>query len=66
MSLTIQQIVRDAKRLSSKIKDHDSAADALLSQTQAVYKQMDAMKQVYIIIMIIVVDTINTCCLWMN
>jgi hypothetical protein len=46
MSLTIQQIILDAKRLASRLKEHDSAADALLSQTQSVYKQIDAMKQV--------------------
>lgn len=45
MSLTIQQIILDAKRLASRLKEHDSAADALLSQTQSVYKQIDAMKQ---------------------
>jgi hypothetical protein len=49
MSLTIQQIILDAKRLASRLKEHDSAADALLSQTQSVYKQIDAMKLVGII-----------------
>lgn len=46
MSLTIQQILLDAKKLSDKLKEHDTAADALLSQTQSVYKQIDAMKHV--------------------
>lgn len=46
MSLTIQQILFDAKKLSDKLKEHDTAADALLSQTQSVYKQIDAMKHV--------------------
>lgn len=46
MSLTIQQILQDAKKLSSKLKEHDSAADVILSQTQSVYKKIDAMKQV--------------------
>ncbi|KAL1459021.1 hypothetical protein WDU94_011038 [Cyamophila willieti] len=45
MSLTIQQILLDAKKLASKLKEHDSAADALLSGTELVYKQIDAMKQ---------------------
>ncbi|XP_066999705.1 FGFR1 oncogene partner 2 homolog isoform X2 [Anabrus simplex] len=45
MSLTIQQIILDAKRLASRLKEHDSAADTLLSQAQSVYKQIDAMKQ---------------------
>lgn len=46
MSLTIQQILMDAKKLSDRLKEHDTAADALLSQTQSVYKQIDAMKHV--------------------
>lgn len=46
MSLTIQQILSDAKRLASRLKEHDTAADELLTQTQSVYKQLDAMKQV--------------------
>lgn len=46
MSVTIQQILSDAKRLASKLKEHDTAADALLSQAQFVYKKIDAMKQV--------------------
>lgn len=46
MSLTIQQILQDAKKLSDRLKEHDTAADALLSQTQFVYKQIDAMKHV--------------------
>lgn len=48
MSLTIQQILSDAKKLSDRLKEHDTAADALLSQTQSVYKQIDAMKHVNI------------------
>lgn len=45
MSLTIQQILSDAKKLTNKLKEDDSAADALLSQIQSAYKQIDAMKQ---------------------
>ncbi|VVC45778.1 SIKE family [Cinara cedri] len=45
MSISIQQILSDAKRLSSKLKEHDTAADALLSQAQFVYKKIDTMKQ---------------------
>lgn len=47
MSVTLKQILLDAKRLSNRLKEHDSAADHLLSQTQTVYKQIDAMKQVH-------------------
>jgi hypothetical protein len=46
MSLTVQQIVLDAKKLASKLKEHDTVADNLISQTQCVFKQIDAMKQV--------------------
>lgn len=45
MSLTIQQILQDAKRLSTRLKEHDTTADALLTQAHYVYKQIDAMKQ---------------------
>lgn len=45
MSVTIQQILSDAKRLASKLKEDDTAADALLAQAQFVYKKIDAMKQ---------------------
>ncbi|KAL5240376.1 hypothetical protein ACI65C_007786 [Semiaphis heraclei] len=45
MSVTVQQILSDAKRLASKLKEHDTAADSLLSQAQFVYKKIDAMKQ---------------------
>lgn len=46
MSLTIQQMILDAKRLATRLKKNDLAADFLLSQAQSVYKQVDAMKQV--------------------
>lgn len=45
MSVTVQQILSDAKRLASKLKEHDTAADSLLSQAQFAYKKIDAMKQ---------------------
>ncbi|XP_046394503.1 FGFR1 oncogene partner 2 homolog isoform X2 [Ischnura elegans] len=45
MSLTVQQILQDAKRLTSRLKVHESTADALLTQAHYVYKQIDAMKQ---------------------
>lgn len=46
MSVTIQQILSDAKMLASKLKEHDSTADGLVSQAQFVSKKIDAMKQV--------------------
>ncbi|XP_059483104.1 FGFR1 oncogene partner 2 homolog [Neocloeon triangulifer] len=45
MSITIQEILLDAKRLACRLKEHDSAADELLSQSQSVFRQIDAMKQ---------------------
>lgn len=48
MSLTIQQIITDAKRLASRLKERDLTADALLNETQVINKKIDAMKQVSI------------------
>lgn len=49
MSVTIQQVLSDAKRLATKLKEDDTAADALLSQAQFAYKKIDAMKQVSVL-----------------
>lgn len=46
MSLTIQQIITDAKRLAARIKERDNVADVLLNETHAINKKIDAMKQV--------------------
>lgn len=46
MALTFQDVLNDAKKLSNRLSEHDSAADALVSQMQAVYQQVEAMKQV--------------------
>lgn len=46
MSLTIQQIIVDAKRLAGRLKERDSVTDVLLTQTHAIGKKIDAMKQV--------------------
>ncbi|KAJ8919405.1 hypothetical protein NQ315_016498 [Exocentrus adspersus] len=45
MSLTIQQIITDAKRLASRLKERDILADTLLNETHAINKKIDAMKQ---------------------
>uniref|UniRef100_A0A0A9XYV0 FGFR1 oncogene partner 2 n=1 Tax=Lygus hesperus TaxID=30085 RepID=A0A0A9XYV0_LYGHE len=45
MSLTIHQIVLDAKNLAVKLKESNSTADNLLSQGQTVHRQIDIMKQ---------------------
>ena len=49
MSVSVQQILADAKRLAGRLKDHDSSADLLLSQAQAMFRQVDAMKEVILI-----------------
>lgn len=45
MSLTVQQMVLDAKKLVIKLKESDSAADSLISKSQNVYKLLDTRKQ---------------------
>jgi len=45
MSLTVQQLLQDAKRLSSRLRDHDQSADHLISRAQEVLKEVDAMRQ---------------------
>lgn len=46
MSLTIQQIITDAKRLAGRLKERDSVADILLNEALVINKKIDAMKQV--------------------
>lgn len=45
MSLTVQQLLSDAKRLSSRLRDHDQSADQLITRAQEVLKEVDAMRQ---------------------
>ena len=45
MSLTVQQLLSDAKRLSTRLRDHDQTADSLISRAQEVLKQVDSMRQ---------------------
>uniref|UniRef100_A0A2A4J923 FGFR1 oncogene partner 2 homolog n=1 Tax=Heliothis virescens TaxID=7102 RepID=A0A2A4J923_HELVI len=45
MSLTIQQIILDAKRLAGRLKERETEADALLTETQTAYRQIHTMKQ---------------------
>lgn len=53
MSLTVQQIVMDAKNLANKLKDSNNAADALLNQGQTVHRQIDTMKQVSFLFLLV-------------
>jgi len=45
MSLAFQDVLNDAKKLTSRLNEHDSSADALVSELQAVYQQVEAFKQ---------------------
>ncbi|XP_013185930.2 FGFR1 oncogene partner 2 homolog [Amyelois transitella] len=45
MSLTIQQIILDAKRLAGRLKERESEADDLLTNTQVAFRQISSMKQ---------------------
>ena len=45
MSLTVQQLLNDAKRLSNRLREHDASADNVISSTQSVLKEMEAMRQ---------------------
>ena len=46
MPVSVQQILADVKKLAGRLKDHDSSADLILSQAQAMYRQIDTMKEV--------------------
>lgn len=46
MALTFQQILTDAGKLVNDMADQENAADSLLCEIQAVYTQVDSMKQV--------------------
>ena len=45
MSLTVSQLLADAKRLSGRLREHDSSADTLLTSAGDVLKEVEAMKQ---------------------
>jgi SIKE family len=46
MSLSIETILSDARKLVIRLKEHDATADCLVARTQSLQKQLDAMKQV--------------------
>lgn len=41
----LQQVLTDARKLATRLRDHDSSSDALLSQTQGMFKQVESMKE---------------------
>ena len=45
MSLTVQQLLNDAKRLSSRLRDHDTSADNIIAASSSVLKEIEAMRQ---------------------
>ncbi|MPC56914.1 Suppressor of IKBKE 1 [Portunus trituberculatus] len=42
----LQQVLTDARKLATRLRDHDSSADSLLSQAQGMYKHVESMKEV--------------------
>lgn len=46
MSCTIEKALADAKALVERLREHDSAAEALIEQTTVLNKRVEAMKQV--------------------
>lgn len=45
MSVTIEQIILDVKRVCNKLKDREALGDSLLVETETVNKQIEAMKE---------------------
>ncbi|XP_071529520.1 FGFR1 oncogene partner 2 homolog isoform X3 [Panulirus ornatus] len=41
----LQQVLTDARKLATRLRDHDSSADSLLSQAQGMFKQVESMKE---------------------
>lgn len=48
MSLTVQQVLNDAKKLVSKLKEYDLKTDNLMARTQTLNKAVETMKEVLI------------------
>ncbi|XP_072034528.1 FGFR1 oncogene partner 2 homolog [Amphiura filiformis] len=45
MSLSIEQVLADAKKLVDRLRDHDNAAEGLIDQSTTLNKKVEAMKQ---------------------
>ncbi|KAF2359881.1 SIKE family [Trinorchestia longiramus] len=41
----LQQVLSDARKLATRLRDHDNSADTLLSQAQDMFKQVESMKE---------------------
>ena len=44
----MDQLLLDAKRLASRLREHNASSDALISQANNLHFKVDAMKQVTI------------------
>ena len=42
----MEQLLLDAKRLANRLRDHDTAADSLIAETNSLNLKLEAMKQV--------------------
>lgn len=47
MSISIEQIILDAKRVANRLKDREALSDSLLVETEAINKQLETMRQVF-------------------
>lgn len=45
MSVTFEQIILDAKRIASRLKDREALGDSLLLESESVNKQIESMRQ---------------------
>ena len=46
IAVKMDQLLLDAKRLASRLREHNSSTDTLISQANNVHFKLDAMKQV--------------------
>lgn len=44
MSITLEQIILDAKRVANRLKDREALGDSLLVETESVNKQIESMR----------------------
>lgn len=47
MSITLEQIVLDAKRIANRLKDREPFCDAILNETENISKQIESMREVF-------------------
>lgn len=59
MSCTIEKALADAKALVERLREHDNAAEALIEQTTALNKRVEAMKQVCNLALLLVIQKLT-------